>query len=58
MKEHASMLDQFVMDTLGKEIKELRQDRVAQESNMTKLEGFVMEQLTKESNEFMKTNAH
>ena len=52
MKEHAKVLDQFVMDTLGKEIKELRQDRVAQESNMSKLEGFVMEQLTKELNEF------
>ena len=52
MKEHSKVLDQFVMDTLGKEIKELRQDRVAQESNMTKLEGFVMEQLTKELNEF------
>ena len=52
MKEHAKVLDQFVMDTLGKEIKELRQDRVAQESNMAKLEGFVMEQLTKELNEF------
>jgi hypothetical protein len=52
MKEHAKVLDQFVMNTLGKEINELRQDRVAQESNMTKLEGFVMGQLTKELNEF------
>ena len=52
MKEHAKVLDQFVMEALRKEIEELRGDRVAQESNMTKLEGFVMEQLTKELNEF------
>ena len=52
MKEHSKVLDQFVMEALRKEIEELRGDRVAQESNMTKLEGFVMEQLTKELNEF------
>jgi len=52
MKEHAKLLDSFVMDTLRKEINELREDRVVQEANMSKLEGFVMEQLTKELNEF------
>ena len=52
MKEHAKLLDSFVMDTLRKEINELREDRVVQESNMSRLEGFVMEQLTKELNEF------
>ena len=52
MKEHAKLLDSFVMDTLRKEINELREDRVVQEDNMSKLEGFVMEQLTKELNEF------
>lgn len=52
MKEHAKVLDSFVMDTLRKEINELREDRKLQESNVAKLEGFVMEQLTKELNEF------
>tara|TARA_B100001057_G_scaffold105177_1_gene102710 strand:+ start:173 stop:1267 length:1095 start_codon:yes stop_codon:yes gene_type:complete len=52
MKEHAVVLDKFVMETLAKEIQELRNDRNAQDQNMTKLEGFVMEQLTKELNEF------
>jgi hypothetical protein len=40
------------MDTLRKEIKDLRGDRVVQEANMSKLEGFVLQQLTKELNEF------
>jgi hypothetical protein len=52
MKEHAKVLDSFVMDTLRKEINELREDRKLQEGNVAKLEGFVMEQLTKELNEF------
>jgi hypothetical protein len=52
MKEHSKMLDSFVMDTLRKEINELREDRKLQETNMSQLEGFVMEQLTKELNEF------
>ena len=52
MKEHAKVLDEFVMETLRKEISELREDRAAQENNMAQLEGFVIEQLTKELNEF------
>lgn len=52
MKEHAKVLDEFVMETLHKEISELREDRAAQETNMAQLEGFVIEQLTKELNEF------
>jgi hypothetical protein len=52
MKEHAKVLDGFVMEALRKEINELREDRKLQEGNMAKLEGFVMEQLTKELNEF------
>lgn len=52
MKEHARVLDEFVMETLRKEINELREDRVAQDKNMAQLEGFVIEQLTKELNEF------
>tara|TARA_B100000927_G_C16463478_1_gene468811 strand:- start:100 stop:1197 length:1098 start_codon:yes stop_codon:yes gene_type:complete len=52
MMEHAKLLDQFVMETLKKEISELRDDRKLQEGNFEKLEDFVMEQLTTELNEF------
>ena len=52
MKEHSKVLDAFVMETLHKEISELREDRAAQEKNMAQLEGFVIEQLTNELNEF------
>ena len=52
MSEHAVVLDEFVMETLRKEINELREDREAQDKNMAQLEGFVLEQLTKELNEF------
>lgn len=52
MKEHANVLNDFVMETLRKEINELREDREAQDKNMAQLEGFVLEQLTKELNEF------
>jgi DNA repair exonuclease SbcCD ATPase subunit len=52
IKEHAALLDQFVMETLQKEIQELRDDRRLQETNFEKLEDFVMEQLTSELNEF------
>jgi hypothetical protein len=52
MKEHSVVLDEFVMETLRKEINELREDREAQDKNMAQLEGFVLEQLTKELNEF------
>lgn len=50
--EHAQLLDSFVMETLKKEVSELREDRQLQESNFEKLEGFVMEQLATELNEF------
>jgi len=52
MTEHSNVLDDFVMETLRKEINELREDREAQDKNMAQLEGFVLEQLTKELNEF------
>ena len=50
--DHANLLDKFVMETLNKEITELRKDRKLQEGNFEKLEDFVMEQLTSELNEF------
>jgi len=52
--EHAELLDKFVMETLQREITELREDRQAQEGNFAQLEDFVMEQLTTELNEFHK----
>ncbi len=52
VKEHAKLLDAFIMQTLKTEITELREDREAQKANFGKLENFVLEQLTKELNEF------
>jgi len=52
VKEHAKLLDEFIMQTLKTEITELREDREAQKANFGKLENFVLEQLTKELNEF------
>ena len=52
MREHAGVLDSFLMNALKKEITELREDRNAQGENFKKLEGFVLKQLTKELNEF------
>ena len=37
MREHASVLDNFVMETLRKEIKELREDRENQDKNIVNL---------------------
>lgn len=52
IKEHAKLLDTFIMSTLKNEITELREDREAQKANFGKLEEFVLGQLTKELNEF------
>lgn len=52
IKEHANLLDKFIMETLKNEITELRGDREAQKINFGKLEEFVLGQLTKELNEF------
>jgi len=58
VKEHAGLLDEFIMQTLKTEITELREDREAQKANFGKLENFVLEQLTKELNEFHEDNVH
>ena len=50
--EHAEVLNNFIMETLKKEISELRADRKAGEDKISKLEGFAIQQLTKELNEF------
>lgn len=52
IKEHSKVLDQFILETLKKEISELREDRKAQEDKFAKLEEFVLRQLTKELKEF------
>ena len=52
LKGHTTMLDEFITNVMGKEVKELREDRVTQSNNFKKLEEFVLRQLTKELNEF------
>ena len=52
LKGHTGMLDEFITNVMGKEVKELREDRVKQSNNFKKLEEFVLRQLTKELNEF------
>lgn len=50
--EHSDMLSTFVSDTLVKEVNELRADREALKGQFTKLENFVVRQLSKELTEF------
>jgi hypothetical protein len=50
--DHAELLESFIVESLKDEIVELRKDRSIQEGNFQKLEGFVMEQLTSELNDF------
>jgi len=50
--EHSNMLSTFISDTLVKEVKELREDRNALKGQFTKLENFVVRQLSKELTEF------
>ena len=51
MKEHASMLNKFVMEAMAKEIKELREDRDSQKTNFAKLEEFALRKLSSELKE-------
>lgn len=51
VKEHSELLNKFVMETLAKEVSELRGDRNTQKTNFAKLEEFVLRKLTKELNE-------
>ena len=52
VSEHSNMLSTFVSDALVKEVKELREDRNALKGQFTKLENFVVRQLSKELTEF------
>ena len=51
MKEHAQLLNKFVMEQMAKEIKELRQDRQTQQANFGKLEEFALRKLSNELRE-------
>jgi len=52
MKEHANMLNKFIMQAVTKEVKELRGDKVAMKENVVKLENFVLQQLAEEIKDF------
>ena len=52
VQSHTKVLDQFVLENLAKEMKELHADKKLQEQNFKKLENFVLSQLTTELNEF------
>ena len=52
MRENASTLKHFVVESLAKEIKELHDDQKAVAENFAKLEEFVVESLAKELAEF------
>ncbi len=51
MREHAKLLNKFVMEAMAKEIKELREDRTAQKANFEKLEEFALKKLSNELRE-------
>lgn len=51
MREHAQMLNKFVMERMAAEIKELREDRVTQKQNFSKLEEFALRKLSNELKE-------
>lgn len=50
--EHIKAYEKFISETLAKEIRELRQDRVKMSRNVHKLEDFVLKQLAEEVKEF------
>jgi len=51
IREHAKMLNNFVMQAMAKEIKELREDRSSQKKNFEKLEEFALRKLSSELKE-------
>lgn len=51
VKEHAKLLNKFVMEQLANEVKELREDRTAQKANFEKLEEFALKKLSNELRE-------
>ncbi len=54
MRESSGKFNDFMVEKLAEEIKELRKDRRTQNESLNKLEQFVMAQLSNEINEFAK----
>jgi len=54
IREHSDMLDEFLKESLAKEVAELHEDQKLMAENFTKLEEFVVEALAKEISEFAK----
>jgi hypothetical protein len=52
IREHSDMLDEFLKESLAKEIAELHEDQKVMADNFSKLEEFVVESLAKEISEF------
>lgn len=50
--EHSKMVEQFITETLAKEIRELKEDHASAKANVQKLEEFVLKQLAEEVKEF------
>lgn len=48
LKEHMSMINDFVNEVLAKEVKELHEDRKSQKDGVKQLENFVLQQLSEE----------
>jgi hypothetical protein len=51
IREHAKMLNKFVIEAIAKEIRELREDRQSQKKNFGKLEEFALRKLSSEIKE-------
>lgn len=54
VKEHAQLLDKFVMETMTKEVKELHEDRVKMNESISQVENFVLQKLSEEITDFRK----
>ena len=52
MKEHAAMVDKFIVEQVSKEIKEFHSDKQKMAKNFKKLENFTLKQLSEEIREF------
>lgn len=52
MKEHAKMVEKFIVEQVSKEIKEFHSDKQKMAENFKKLENFTLKQLSEEIREF------
>lgn len=52
MREHAQLLDKFILENLAKEVKELHEDKRKMNESFSTLEDFLMTQLAEEIQEF------